>query len=105
MPRRATRTNPKIRKEQILLAAIKLSKRVGYHSITRDSVAEIADVSSPLISVYFPTVASLKAAVIRAAIDNEIVEIIAQGLSLNHPQVRKISKPVKHKVMEFLKIK
>lgn len=102
---RATRTQPKIRKDKILKAAIKLSKKLGYKNITRDRVAEEADVSSALVGNYFGKMADLKNAVVRAAIKEEIVEIIAQGLTLKDPRVLKISKPLKGKIMEFLKIK
>jgi AcrR family transcriptional regulator len=102
---RATRTHPKIRKEKILKAAVKLSIKLGYKNITRDRVAELADVSSALVGNYFPRMADLKNAVMRTAIQQEIVEIIAQGLTLKDPRVLKISKTLRGRIMEFLKIK
>lgn len=100
--KRATRTNSVVRKKHILKAAAKLSKRVGYRSITRDAVAEVAKVSSPLVATYFPTMEILKKAVMEFAVENEIVEIIVQGLILKDKIALGISKPVKERIAEHL---
>lgn len=99
---RAVRTNPKTRKKIILLAAIQLSKRIGYKSITRDAVAKEASVSSPLVGKYFPKMKDVEIAVIKSAIEQEIIEILAQGLAINDPQVLKISSKLKKKVIAYL---
>jgi AcrR family transcriptional regulator len=99
---RATRTNPDVRKELILDAAVQLSTRIGYNRITRDAVAELAHVSSSLLHAYFPRMESVRRAVMEVAIKREIVEIIAQGLALNDARARKINKTLRQKVMTYI---
>ena len=85
------REEPAIRKQQILDAGIKMATKHGYQSITREDVASAADVSVGLVSKYFLTMANLKRAIMRAAIDREILSIVAQGVSLRDPLTRSIS--------------
>lgn len=99
---RAKRTSPEIRREQILEAAIKLSIKFGYTKITRDKIAEATKTASSLIAKYYPRMQDVKNAVMEAAIKREVVEIIAQGLTLNDPRALKINKSIKRKVMSYI---
>jgi AcrR family transcriptional regulator len=99
---RASRTKPDIRKAHILEAAINLSIRIGYKSITRDAVAEMAGISSGLIGNYFPKMSHLKHAVMAFAIEHQVVEIIAQGLTVGDAHALKINDDLKQKVMQYL---
>jgi AcrR family transcriptional regulator len=99
---RAVRTKPNTRRELILDAAIKLSIKVGYKSITRDAVADVAGISSALIAKYFPRMPQLKQAVMQTAISREIVEVIIQGLAINDVQALHIDYELKEKVMTYL---
>lgn len=96
------RIDPDERKQQILDAAIKLAKQVGYHSITRDGVAQELGISHGLINNYFNTIEQLKKEVIKKAIEEQILEIIAQALGMGDKQILKISKDIKDKVLKFL---
>lgn len=91
-----------LRKEHILNAALSYSTEVGYRGITRDAVAEIADVSSVLIASYYPRMADLKLAVMHAAIEREIVNVVAQGILLDDPLTKDISDVLKQKVLDYL---
>lgn len=82
---RYTRLDPKVRKQEILTAAVKLAKRIGYNSIERDAVADLAKVSPPLVSKYFNTMSNLRTEVMREAVRLEIPEIVAQGLAVSCP--------------------
>jgi len=99
---RAARINPKHRQKLILDAAVKLSSMIGYENITRDAVAEIADVSSPLVGKYFGRMSELKNAVIREAIIQENVQIIAQGIISKNTYTKRINVKLRHKVIEYL---
>lgn len=98
-PRR--REQPIVRKEEILNAAIDLASKIGYQSITRKKVAENADISLALINQYFSTMTQLKKAVMKTAIEREIVTIIAQGISLGDTQTKTIKKELREKVLTF----
>lgn len=103
--KRAIRTAPEKRKKQILECAIQLSKKIGYKSITRDPVADLAKVTSSLVAYYYPRMSDLEAAVLREAIDKEIFELIAQGLLLKDPIAMEITTELKKKTNEYIKSK
>lgn len=65
----------------ILEAAIELAKVEGYQWITRQMVADHAKVSVGSINNAYGQMIELKRAVMRAAVDRGIPEIVAQGLA------------------------
>jgi len=97
-----TRTDPELRKGQILNVAIELSKELGYHKVTRDGIAERAGISAGLISRYFNTMKQLRRAIIRAAIHQEIPEIVAQGIANKDDQAKKAPPELKRKAIELI---
>lgn len=97
-----TREKPTIRKNQLLDAAITLASRVGYGRITRDGVALEAKVSFSLVTRYFSTIAQLKRAVMRAAINRGVTEIVAQGLGMQDPAALKAPEAIRKKALEFM---
>lgn len=102
---RAVRTNCTLRRELILEAALKLSAEIGYKSITRDAVANVAGTSSALIGKYFPTMHQLKIAVMQMACQRECLEVVAQGLSHKNPHTLHflhINEELRQKVMAYL---
>jgi AcrR family transcriptional regulator len=101
MKKTRRREIPSIRREEILSAAIDLAIRIGYQNITRDAVANAANTSCALVTTYFPMV-ELKNAVMKMAIEKEILPIIAQGLSLGDTQAQGITPELKQRVLEFL---
>lgn len=76
------------RDNRILLAAVELAKSLGYQWITRDQVAEAADVAAGTINNAYGSMVGLKRAVLRHAVAEGIVEIVAQGLADGHEIAR-----------------
>jgi len=76
-----TRANPKLRRIHILNVAVDMAKTAGYNRITRDKIAEGAGVSMGLVTHYFGTMSQLRTAIMRRAVKQGILEIIAQGLA------------------------
>jgi DNA-binding transcriptional regulator YbjK len=97
-----SRANPELRRAQILGIAVEQAKTVGYHKITRDSVAEGAGVSMGLVTRYFGTMQKLRRAVMRAAIARRIPEIVAQGLGTCDPLARKAPADLKARAAGLL---
>jgi len=100
--RHNTRITASSRRESILDAAIALSKEIGYKCITRDAVAERAEIASSLIAVYFPRMIDLKSAVLVEAIKRGTLEVIAQGLAIHDPTALKIPPDLRAKVVSYL---
>jgi len=97
-----TRANPELRKSHILNVAVCMAKTEGYNKITRDKVAEGAGVSTGLVSRYFGTMIQLKTAIMRRAVKQGIVEIIAQGLIYGDDHARKAPIELKEEAAAFL---
>jgi AcrR family transcriptional regulator len=97
-----SRKEPEQRKQEILNAAIELSKEIGYSHITRDGVAERAGTSYALVSVYYGTIDNLKSEVLKEAIKQEILEIIGQGLARKDKQTARLPLKLKRKVLQYL---
>lgn len=102
MPKKITRLEPKERKSLILNAATKLAIKCGYIQIKRETVALEAGVAESLINRYFTNMYQLKKEIMRNAVENEILEIIAQGLAIKDPQILKISKDLKQKAIQYI---
>lgn len=77
------------RKTQIIDAAVSEAKVHGYRRITRAGIAARAGVSEALVSHHTGTMVSLKRDVMRAAIRDEILSIVAEGLADKDKQARK----------------
>lgn len=97
------RLHPDDRKEQILIAALKVASRPGgYAKLTRAVVAECAGCSEGLVSKYFGTMVRLKRAIMRAAIKDGNLPILAQGLAAGDKCAQKADESLKRKALETL---
>lgn len=90
-----TRVSPKLRREQILAAAVELAKTDGYRKMTRDDIAKRAGVSTGLVTKYFSTMPALRRDVMRAAVRNNVAEVVAQGLANRCSHAMKASPELK----------
>ena len=97
-----TRANPELRKDHILNVAVKMAVAGGYNKITRDKVAEGAGVSMGLVTKYFGTMPQLRKAIMRRAVKQEIIEIVAQGIANGDPQAKKASSELKTQAVALL---
>ena len=82
------RLDPEVRRELILLRAVKLAANIGYLNITRDGVAEAAGVSCGLVTHYFKSIDELRRQVMLTAIRDEILSIILEGLAVRDETAR-----------------
>lgn len=81
----------KDRKAQIMESAVIVATRDGFDKLTRELIAEQAEISPSLINQYFNTMTGLRRAVMRHAVRNEILSIIAQGIATRNPYAFKAS--------------
>jgi len=80
-----TRLSKDDRKHAILAAACGVAKRIGYRHITRRLVALEARCSVSLVSCYYPSIESLKQAVIERALLEGDASILLQGMLHKEP--------------------
>ena len=86
-----TRLTPALRRRQILEAAVLLATASNYAQITRQGIAETAGIAPTLISHHFGTMCQLRRALMRYAVQNEHLAVIAQGLAARDAQAQKAS--------------
>jgi len=97
-----TRANPQLRRDHILNVAVGMAKTAGYNKITRDKIAEGAGVSMGLVTRYFGTMSQLKTAIMRRAVKQGILEIIAQGLANGDDHAKNAPIELKTEAAAFL---
>lgn len=85
----SARMPPAERKTQLIAAAVRVAARDGYANMTREAVALAADVSPGLVSRYLGTMIALRRTVMRAAVKQGVVRVIAQGLAARDPYALK----------------
>lgn len=93
------RLDPKDRKRRILSAALSLAARNGYNRITRDAIAQAADCAPGLVSNYFGTMTALRRDIMRAAIREQELAVVAQGIVAKDPHALKASPELKQQAL------
>ena len=72
------RQAPDKRKEGLLRAGADAAVKHGFFKMTADQVATIANVARPLINHYFSNMDYYKGEVVKYAVKNELLEVLAQ---------------------------
>lgn len=80
-----TRMGRRERYDIILSAALRVACDVGYNRITRDDIAMAAGCSPALVSDFFGTMPSLRRTIVRAAITQRVLPVVAQALAIRDP--------------------
>lgn len=96
------RVNPKLRRKQVLELALDLAKTKGYRNITRGDIAIRANISPALVTYYFTSIEALRVAILKLAIKQSVLEIIAQGLVNEDPLVIQAPKDLKYRAVAYL---
>lgn len=84
-----TRHAPADRSRELLAAALKLAARTGWRTMTREAVAEAAGVSPGLVSARLGTMDALRRSVMRQAVRERCVPVVAEGLVAGDKHARK----------------
>jgi AcrR family transcriptional regulator len=87
---------------RIINAASDLIKEHGVPALTREAIAERADVAPGLVSHYLGTMSALTNTVMQLAVDCSDLPLLAQGLVVKHPVAMKASPEMRRKAMVFL---
>lgn len=97
-----SRLKPEVRKGIILDAAVELALTDGLCAVRLIPVAERAGVTNGLVSHYFGTVKQLHRAVVRHAIHNEVLGVVAQALAVGDAEARKAPDELKQRALASL---
>ena len=94
------RLPPRIRMNEMTLAALALAVDHGYDRVTRDQVAAACSVSPSAVQYHFPTMTQLRRSVMRAAVRHGNLPVIAQGLAAKDPIARRAAPDVQQAAAE-----
>lgn len=72
---------PKRRLDELTTVAMVLAQRRGYLAVTREMIAEHAKVSPALVSHYLGTMKNLRRTMVRKAIDEPVLSVLAQAIA------------------------
>jgi len=78
----------RIRKIEILTAAVQLAEAQGLTSITREAIATRANVSTGAVNQHFGTMKKLRRAVVGEAIRSRSLRVIGQALAVGDPRAQ-----------------
>lgn len=94
------RLKPKERKKDIITAALKVAEDSNYLTLTCQNIAAEAGCARSSVIHYFGTMVQLRRSIIRAAIKEENLTVIAQGLVSNDKHALKANKKLKIKALQ-----
>jgi len=98
-----SRLKPDDRKMQILKAAlIVASKSGGWMRLTRQMVATEAGCAEGLVSKYFGTMTDFRRTIMRTAVHNNILSVVAQGLAYGDKHAQKAAPELRSKALATL---
>lgn len=83
------RTDPKQRTKELLRVALRLAAAKGMDCLTHDAVAQAAGVSRPLVIARLGTMTELRRSVMRAAVEERCVPVVAEGLARKDKHAQK----------------
>lgn len=90
------------RNRAVLEAAIALAQERGFANITRDLVAERANVAAGSVNNAYGNMDALRDAVMAAAVERKLVDIVGQGLAVGHPAARNAPEDLKREALARL---
>lgn len=93
------RMKPDARKEDIMAAALPLAERKGYNRITRDEIVAAAKVSGPVLHYHFGSMDQFRRSLMRYAVKNRCLRVIAQGIVANDVQALKVDEATRRKAL------
>ena len=97
------RLKPDDRKHQILTAALKVAGQPGgWSTLTRENVAKEAGCAIGLVSRYFGTMVCFKRAIMRKAVVDSNLEVLAQGLATRDASAIKADDDLKARALATL---
>lgn len=96
------RHDPVDRTRELLAVALKLASRTGWRTLTRDAIAEAAGVSPALVSVRLGTVDAMRRSVMRQAVVEHCVPVVAEGLVAGDKHARKAGDALRKAAQEWV---
>lgn len=96
------RLDPAVRTAELLRVAVEVASVRGWRRMTRECIAVAAGVSPALISARLGTMDAMRRSVMRAAVRDRVLPVVAEGLVAGDSQARKAPEDLKRLAAEHL---
>lgn len=96
------RMHPNDRKKHILESALAIAERDGFTNVTRNKIAEHANISPTLIHKYYGSMETLRNSIMVIAIHRAILPVIAQGIAVKNEYALNIPDALKQHALVSL---
>ena len=93
------RLKPATRRALIMEAALRVAAQNHYLKITRQQIADEANVAPTLITHYLGTMVKVRRAVMRYAVLRECLPVVAQGLTANDRHALKADQTLRDRAL------
>ena len=95
--------HPKIRREQILCAALRIAERPGgWAKLTITAIAQEARCSYGLVCFHLGSIGAIRRETVKAAIKNENFDALIQALIANDPEANRMKPLLKQKAFAHI---
>lgn len=94
---------PAERTHHLIAAGLAAAAATGWRTLTREQIAARAGVSPALVSARLGTADSIRRAVMRAAVRERCVPVVAQGLAARHPAALKADESLRAAAAEWVR--
>lgn len=91
------------RTREILAASLALAKSKGFNRLTREDLAQASGCSVALVSHHLGTMTEIHRKVMRHAIHEGCLPVVAQGLAIKYPAAMRAPEELRHRAAESLK--
>ena len=95
------RMKPAARKRDILVAAATIAEAKGYAHVTRDEIAQAVGVTGPAVQHHFKTMKQLRSDLMRHAVKNRVLVVVAQGLVAGDPHALRADEALREDAMKL----
>lgn len=97
-----SRQHPRDRATDLLHHAVAVAAEHGWENLTREAVAQRAGVSPALVSARLGTMENLRRSVMRAAVRDGVVPVVAQGIARGDKRAMAAGPALRAAVVEWM---
>jgi AcrR family transcriptional regulator len=94
--------DPAVRTAELIVVALRVAGATGWRTLTHAAVAQAAGVSQGLVVARLGTKAEMLRSVMRAAVRDGVVPVVAEGLAAGDTHARRADRELKKRVAKWM---
>jgi AcrR family transcriptional regulator len=91
-------------KSKILATAMQLANLHGFGNVTRNMIADRAEIATGSVSYHFKNMRKLEAAMVERAIESENLKVLGQAICRKHPLATKAPEGLRQRAVLALAV-